>query len=282
MTSFERPYDGCEVTFATMHGKERLARDAFLNVLGASINAPAHFDTDQFGSFAGDVPRILTPHAAARAKARSGMQLTGTTLALASEGSFSAGFGPVVVNREILLFIDDMLDLELIEGAVTTSSVPGGRRIATVDDGLDFARTIGFPDQGLIVQVIEGTALTAHKNITSLAVLAALLDGLFAAADGATITVLPDYRAHRAPSRAAIIGDLCLRMATRLSTPCARCRTPGFGRVSVEYGLPCSLCGSATRVIAADLHGCGRCDHTRRVARPDSHADPSWCDDCNP
>jgi hypothetical protein len=35
------------------------------------------------------------------------MELAGTTLGRAPEGSFSSGFGPLVVNREILVFLDD-------------------------------------------------------------------------------------------------------------------------------------------------------------------------------
>ena len=93
---------------------------------------------------------------------------------------------------------------------------------------------------------------------------------------------MPDYRAHQAPSRAETIRTLRVQMAHRLATACPHCSTPGFGRVDVEYGVPCALCGSATQVIAADIHGCGQCEHCKRVPRELTATDPRWCDNCNP
>ena len=85
-----RPYAARTIAFATMHGKERLARDAFHETLGAEVVAVGGLDTDQFGTFTGDITRTLAPKAAALAKARLGMQLAQTPYGLASEGSFSS------------------------------------------------------------------------------------------------------------------------------------------------------------------------------------------------
>lgn len=57
MTRPPTRYPGSHITFATMHGKEHLARDAFYDVLGTTVTAPRGLDTDQFGTFAGDIPR---------------------------------------------------------------------------------------------------------------------------------------------------------------------------------------------------------------------------------
>ncbi|QNE46232.1 hypothetical protein F1C58_04445 [Glaciihabitans sp. INWT7] len=280
MTRPPAAYLGTHITFATMHGKEHLAREAFRHILGATVTAPPDLDTDQFGTFAGDIPRILTPRDAARAKARLGMQIANTPYGLASEGSFSARFGPQVEQMEILLFIDDDLGLELIEGTLTTSPLPGGSTIATPLRASEFARALGFPAQGVILQSTQDGHITAHKNITHLDELQRTAEALLA--NGSTVTVLPDYRAHRSPSRADTIRTLCNHMAKRLATECPQCRTPGFGKVDVEHGLPCSHCGEATQVIAADIHGCGICPHRARIARTETGADPTWCDYCNP
>lgn len=280
MTSPHTPYTGRSITFATMHGKEQLAQESFRSVLGATVTAPERLDTDQFGTFAGDIPRTLSPSAAARAKARLGMQIAGTTLGLASEGSFSSGFGPIVENMEILMFIDETLGLELVEGTIDTSPLPGGRRIYSTDDALTFASAVGFPEQGVVIQSTANSHTTAYKNFTQLKDLEETVEALLI--DSSSVVILPDYRAHKAPSRAETIRTLCHQMACRLATPCPQCGAPGFGQVEVEYGVPCSLCRSATRVITADIHGCGRCKHRTRLARSQTLADPQWCDYCNP
>ncbi|WP_130178660.1 DUF6671 family protein [Cryobacterium sp. SO1] len=280
MTRPRTAYTGRTITFATMHGKESLAHDAFQNTLGATVTAATGLDTDQFGTFAGDIPRLLSPRDATRAKARLGMQIAGTTLGLASEGTFTSGFGLFVENTEFLLFIDHTLGLEIVESSVTTSPVPGGRRIASAREALTFASAIGFPGQGVILQSTQNDHTTAHKNITRLEVLGDTTEALLKQRQ--SIVILPDYRAHKAPSRATAIRTLCEKMAQRLATECAHCRAPGFGHINVEHGLLCSGCGSATQAIAADIHGCGRCTYKARVPRDQAHADPEWCDHCNP
>ncbi|MEC5152555.1 hypothetical protein [Cryobacterium sp. GrIS_2_6] len=114
MTRPRTAYIGRAITFATMHGKELLAHDAFQNLLGATGTAATGIDTDQFGTFAGDIPRPLSPRDSARAKAQLGMQIAGTGLGLASEGTFTSGFGLIVENIELLVFIDNTLGLEIV------------------------------------------------------------------------------------------------------------------------------------------------------------------------
>lgn len=280
MTASPTAYAGRTIAFATMHGKDNLALQPFRDVLGATIVAPHGLDTDQFGTFAGDIPRTLSPRSAARAKARLGMQIADTPLGLASEGSFTASFGPVVEQMEILLFIDDALGLELVEGILTTSPLPAGCRIRTTAQACDYAQALGFPTQGVILQSIKDGQLAAYKDVLHLEQLVWRAATLLA--DGWSVTILPDYRAHRSPTRADTIRTLCARMAQRLTVKCTACHTPGFGQIDVEHGLPCSACGAQTQVIAADIHGCGKCTHERRVPRPLVHADPTWCDSCNP
>lgn len=280
MTSSHSHYAGRLVTFATMHGKEQLAQQAFHDVLGATISIAKGLDTDQFGTFAGDIPRTLSPRSAARAKAKLGMQIAGTTLGLASEGSFSSGFGPLVENMEILLFIDETLGLELVEGTLNISELPGGRHVDTADSALAFASAVGFPEQGVIVQSTNDNHLTVHKNFTHLSDLEETVDMLLT--DRSSVMILPDYRADRSPARAETIRRLSHQMARRLATPCPLCQVPGFGQVDIERGVPCSDCRSATQLIAADLHGCGRCTHRTRISRGQATADPQWCDYCNP
>jgi hypothetical protein len=56
-------------------------------------------------------------------KARRGMQMDGTTLGLAPEGSFTAGFGIALQHTELRLFIDDERNRELVESVLGPSPV---------------------------------------------------------------------------------------------------------------------------------------------------------------
>ena len=273
-------YAAQRVTFATMHHKERLAREPFHRILGAEVTAPLGLDTDQFGTFSGEVPRTLTPLDAARVKARLGMQMDGTTLGLASEGSFTAGFGIALEHTELLLFIDDERNLELVESVVGPSPVPPGRAITSVAEAHLFAQVSGFPRQGLMVLSVDSGGVTVHKNLETVEVLIETVRALLATSP--SVTLEPDHRAHAAPARATVIHALAERLAQRLATDCPRCGTPGFGRIDVEPGLRCQACGTPTHIVAADLHGCGGCRFTERAPREQCRADPRWCDRCNP
>ena len=217
----------------------------------------------------------------ARAKARLGMQIAGNPLGLASEGTFATGFGPVVENTELLLFLDDELGLELVEGFVGVSALPQSRRIQNSRDALAFACSVGFPRQGVILQTApDGPPPSVHKNITHLDQLRDTAERLLS--EHGTIVISPDYRADQAPSRARTIRGLCVQMAERLATQCPHCHAPGFGRIDVERGVPCAPCGTPTQLIAADLIGCVACPRRERQPRDIRRADPKWCDDCNP
>jgi len=76
-----------------------------------------------------------------------------------------------------------------------------------------FASAIGFPGQGVILQSSQNDRTTAHKDITQLEVLGDTADALLN--QHHSVVILPDYRAHRAPSRAAAIHALCEKMAQR-------------------------------------------------------------------
>ncbi len=273
------PYDGATVVFATMHGKEALAREPFRDILGAEVVAAAGLDTDQFGTFAGEIERTLSPRAAARVKARLGMQAAGSSYGLASEGSFSSSFGYLVEHHEIVLFIDERLGLELVEGQVLTSPLPAARSVDSMEGAVRYAAAIDFPRQRVVVRSATAGAVLDKGSGTLGELLASVDAGI--ESEG-RVTLEPDFRAHYCPSRAEVIASLAARMAHRLATNCPACKTPGFGQVDVERGLPCRDCLLPTRTIAADIAGCGRCDFTSRAPRPDRYADPAWCDHCNP
>jgi hypothetical protein len=91
-------------------------------------------------------------------------------------------------------------------------------------------------------------------------------------------------RAHHNPTRMRQIALLARRLARRLHARCPACTTPGWGRIDVRRGLPCEACGTPTDWIAAEIHGCPRCQHREHRPRPDAlrSVDPARCPRCNP
>ncbi len=276
------PYlDRC-VVFATMHGKEKLAREPFARELGAEVVGAVGLNTDQFGTFSHEIERTLTPRLAARAKARLSLKLSGEHYALASEGSYSSSFGPLVVHNELLLFADDERGFEITESVSAATSLAGARQCTTVAAALDHATRIGMPEQWVIAYVQGGSELIVRKALRSRDDVELAVTALLDASPDHTVTVEPDLRAHASPSRAAVIAQLSQRMALRLATPCPRCSTPGFGIVDARRGLPCRDCGEPTRGVVADVLGCALCDRVEFVDRPERTSAPEWCDACNP
>ncbi|MEB3233799.1 MAG: DUF6671 family protein, partial [Cyanobacteriota bacterium] len=95
------------LVLTTQHGKERALRRSFRAGLGLEI-AVCAFDTDQLGSFSGEIARTETAVETCKRKALLGLAETGMKLGMASEASF--GPHPVVpmlaVGHELLVVVD--------------------------------------------------------------------------------------------------------------------------------------------------------------------------------
>ena len=72
-----------------MHGKQIALQETFA-AIGVKLKLPADLDTDQFGTFSGEVPRRGTMEEAARAKLATAMRETGISAGLVSEGAYGA------------------------------------------------------------------------------------------------------------------------------------------------------------------------------------------------
>ena len=141
-------YRDATVAFGTRHGKQHQVADAFATILGAHVTAPDDLDTDQFGTFSGEVPRTGSPLDALLAKTSLAAQVTGLPLVLASEGSYGPLPGlPMVVHEEVLLFRDTERGIEVIEGERVPVTLPGPVRVSTVDEAAPFLDLTGFGAQ---------------------------------------------------------------------------------------------------------------------------------------
>jgi hypothetical protein len=280
-TTGSEPYRQCVIAVGTRHGKHHQLAPAFAEILGAHLIAPRDVDTDQFGTFTGEITRSIPALAAARAKARLAITISGLPFGLASEASYgsvpNAGW---CGHEELLVFIDDNRGIEIVEG-YRTSMMPGLTRRAT-----SFAELAslgdGWPAQALIVRpAVGGAASDIVKGITDAEQLRCTIAAAAQlSADGYAV-VEPDLRAHHNPTRQAVLTRLAGTLAYRLATSCPSCGTPGYGRGDTQPGLPCRICRTPTDLVFADLHECQTCTHRSTHPRPEPAADPSCCPNCN-
>jgi hypothetical protein len=109
-------YRGKSVSFLTQHGKVPLVSSILEPVLGCRIVQTTGYDTDLLGTFTGSVQRVESQIHTSRQKARIGMDLSGLSIGLASEGAFGAdpvgGFLPW--NIEVLVWLDDVNQVEVV------------------------------------------------------------------------------------------------------------------------------------------------------------------------
>lgn len=277
-------YAGRRIALLTQHGKEAVIAPVLEAVLGCRVERVEGYDTDQLGTFTREIPRLGTQLDAARKKARIGMELSGSTIGLASEGSFGpdpfAGMFPW--NAELLLFIDDTLEIEVCG----VYQGPGGGAYLRTEDWAaveDFASKRGFPAQQLVLRPDDERSPRLRKGIADWT---ALRDAFSWARDlsgSGRVFVEFDLRAHANPGRMENIRRAAEDLAIKLSSVCPVCGTPGYAMIDRLSGLPCGDCGAPTREPRADIWGCLRCDHRETRIRTDAvAADPGRCDRCNP
>lgn len=278
------PYHGRTAVLATMHDKLPLIAPAMLAAIGLDVH-DVPVDTDQLGTFTGDVARPGTLWATAVAKARLGMDASRTRLGLASEGSIGPppGLAFVIAAVELVVLVDDELGIIIGETAtgydivtIATDLAPGDETDAVLQRGR-------FPEHGMIVRPALGPLMPLHKGIHDRTILDRAIRGCAAASPDSRAHLETDLRAHHCPSRRPIIAAAAHRLAARLATCCPTCATPGWGIVRVELGVPCQHCGRVVPVPNADIYGCAACNDEHTVSRPESNgADPGRCEWCNP
>lgn len=277
-------YEGRQVVLLTKHGKQDLLKDAFESDLGCSLIHTDAYDTDQLGTFTREVGRAGSQLEAARRKARIGMELTGVSIGIASEGSFGpdpyAGF--FTWNTEILLWVDDELGIE-VTGIANGPAQSIHREVKTVKELLGFAREAKFPEHHLVLRPEHQDHPHIYKNISDEQ---RLLNAFLAAKElslNGAVFVENDLRAFCNPSRQEIIKKAAKDLVQKLRSTCPACSTPGYWRTKRIPGLRCSFCNQKTRLPVAEVWNCQACAYqNQQEIKSDQFADPSKCDICNP
>lgn len=276
-------FEGRTVSFATMHEKEKLVAPILHAEFGLKTIVPDSFDTDQFGTFTGEVDRQTDPLSTVRKKCLAGMKACKTDIGIASEGSFGPHpiffFSPC--NEEFVILIDKKNKLELVVKELSTATNFNKRIVHSWQELSHFAKDVGFPSHAIIlsksIQPFQGV-----KGIQTWDKLESAFNSL--SAKGEIVTAETDMRAHLNPSRAKVILQVFEKLIEAMHTNCPQCNAVGFIQKKAIPGLPCSLCLQPTQVTLAYQTSCKHCDYIRLEDVPNGmrFIDPTYCNNCNP
>ncbi|HSN30051.1 MAG TPA: DUF6671 family protein [Kofleriaceae bacterium] len=254
---------------ATRHGKEHV----IAHVLAAAdftVQA-VHIDTDRFGTFAGDVLRLLAPRDAAIAKARAALAAEPTAhLGIGSEGTFGA------VDTELVALVHRSAPLVLV-GRATGAIVRHGEHVTSLLGAEDAAERLGFPSAGVLVMTPARELVL--REVEDCGDLREAVERTLVAHGAAWIE--PDRRAHRDPARREVIAEAARDVLVQLRDRCEACGAPGFVICEHELGLPCEACGAATSQVAAFTRRCWACGHRAQWHAPGPAA-LADCERCHP
>ncbi|MCX5932426.1 MAG: hypothetical protein NTW83_11540, partial [Cyanobacteria bacterium] len=209
-----------------------------------ALELPAGLDTDQLGSFDGQVPRSGGPEQACRRKAQLGMDILDLPLGLASEGSF----GPhpalpfLAAGLELMVFLDQERGLEIWERLIARRTNFDHRYAAELAELEGWLAQVGFPAHGLIVRPEHpwsGAETLLFTDLSDHPRLAGAIAAASAASSNGRAQVETDMRAHRNPTRMVSLRVLSTRLARRIASACPACAAPGWGRLDIVPGLPC-------------------------------------------
>jgi hypothetical protein len=276
-------YSGKVAVLTSKHQKLSLIAPKFEEHSGMKVLETA-LDTDQLGTFSGEILRTGTPLDTAIAKARLGMRASGSLLGLASEGSI--GPDPLVPftvsNIELVVFVDDERGIIVYEPYRSFEIAHATTTSSTGDDLQDYLEKVGFPEQKLIVRPNAGQG-EIKKGIGESSELQQAVVSAAAASSDRLARIECDYRAMHSPSRRLNIARAAELLAIRLTQICSRCHSPGFGKVIYERGLSCEGCGEFDAdAITAELKACVSCDHTELGQLIALTLAPAKCHSCNP
>jgi hypothetical protein len=277
-------FKGRNLLIATKHEKEKVIAPILERELGVKCFLTSDLDTDELGTFTGEVERKEDAIATARKKCLMAMELANCDLAIASEGSF--GSHPTIffahADEEFLLFLDKKNNLEISARELSLETNFNGLEIKTEKELQEFAADANFPSHGLILRKSKADLGDIVKGITTEEQLNQAFTALIS--QYGTAYVETDMRAMYNPTRMKVIEKATVKLMEKIKSLCPKCETPGFGIMDRKEGLPCEQCHFPTRSTLSYLYSCQKCNFTKEDKYPNGKQfeDPMYCDFCNP
>jgi hypothetical protein len=275
-------YHNLKILLASQHQKEVAIAPPFEKILNANMFV-VDFDTDKFGTFTGEVPRLNAPLETCILKAKTCAHETNYPYAIASEGSF----GPhphipfLPFSHEIMVFVDLEKGWGIHETMSTKNTNYANMEIKDGQDIDSFLKKVQFPKHKLCLQT-QKTMSVIRKGINSKACLLEAMQEGFKL--DKTLLVSTDMRAMMNPTRMQNIGILAEKLAHRLAQLCPHCQSPGFGQTGIDGALICAGCLMPSRFHSQEIFSCVECSYIEKKPRSDGriHIDPQFCNFCNP
>ncbi|MEA5529589.1 DUF6671 family protein [Dolichospermum sp. UHCC 0684] len=280
-------YNNRVAILATMHNKEKVISPLLKEHLGINLIVPQGLNTDVFGTFTREIKRPDTQIITARLKAKKALEMDDEKIAIASEGSFAPHplIPYIYANREIIIFLDQENDLEIIGELFSIETNFNHQTISSLEEAEEFAQKVGFPEHGLVISFANiSTGKTEFiKGITSKENLINSLEIAIKNTNG-KFHIETDMRAMYNPTRMKNIAFATQDLINKINSLCPQCHTPGFMINQKIPGLPCELCHQPTSLIKAVIFQCQKCGFTQQQLFPNNQefADPSLCEYCNP
>jgi hypothetical protein len=277
-------FRGRKLVIATKHQKEKALAPLLEKELGVSCFVTPLLDTDQLGTFSGEVERKDDPITTARNKCLLAMQLTNCDLAVASEGSF--GSHPTIyfvpADDEFLLFLDKKNGLEIVVREVSTETNFFASEIKSEKELRAIANKVSFPSHALIAKRNQKDVKDLVKGIQSWEKLEETY--YYFLKEYGSFYLETDMRAMFNPTRMNVIEKAAKKLVDKINSFCPECSTPGFGISNATKGLPCQFCQFPTRSILSYNYICSKCAFTKQEMYPHNKRteDPMFCDNCNP
>lgn len=270
------------ILIATKHQKEQVIAPLLQKYFKMQITIATHFDTDNLGTFTGEIERKDDPIETLRKKCLGALAETNYDLVIASEGSF----GPhphhffATANEEWLMLLDTKNNLEITVRELTTETNFNGRWIETLDDLKSFAKLVAFPEHRLIVRKHPEEFHHIHKGIGDYSHLEKIF--LELKQTFGKVYVETDMRAMNNPTRMLTIEKAMKKLIESMQSHCPSCETPGFSIRKTETGLPCAWCNQPTKSVKYYVKTCLKCDFEEMKPNLQKREDPAYCDYCNP
>lgn len=279
-------YAGEKIALTTKHQKEKIIHPIFSRLLHAEVIL-SETDTDLLGTFSGEIERKGSAIDCVKKKCLCGIEQSGLSYALGSEGSFgphpSIPFFPG--NQEIVCFYDKKNDFFVTEAHFTTETNYQMASINNWNDITEFAKNAQFPEHALIIKpnIWEDKSII-FKGINNIKILKKAFEVCQTSSADKCVRIETDMRAHMNPLRQNAIKIATEKLAHRLNQYCPACQTPGWGKVGLEKGLPCLVCYFETELAKKEIWGCSKCDHKEYLPRADgiAFASQAECPFCNP
>lgn len=273
-----------KLLIATQHGKEKVIAPIIEQELGVICFVTPSFDTDNFGTFTGEIERKEDAIKTAKNKCLAAMEIANCDMGLASEGSF--GSHPFIYyvpsDEEFLLFIDKKNDLEIIVRELSTETNFNAAEINSERELKAFANGAQFPSHGLIIRKSKDDFSEVKKGITNWETLLTAYHHFSKIDDSCYVET--DMRALYNPTRMKVIEKAAIKLIEKIKSLCPKCASPGFAIKEVKTGLPCELCSFPTRSTISYIYTCLKCNNTKEDVYPHGKTkeDPLYCDVCNP